>query len=85
MHIVASVTKNIQNVHQWKVLHMIHSNGIWINCPPPNHPKLNVDLSVAVDWDKRISKQAPPVTGQLWQYTWKKYGNLAIYLLESFS
>ena len=62
MHVVAGVTKDVHNDQPWKVPHMIHNNGTWVECPPPSHPKLNVTLSVAVDGYKRISKQAPPAT-----------------------
>ena len=62
MHVVAGVTKDIQNSQSWKVLHMIHTKRTWVECPPPIYPKINVTLSVAVDGYKRISKQAPPAT-----------------------
>ena len=62
MHVVAGVTKNVHSDQSWKVPHMVHSNGAWVECSPPSHPKLNVTLSVAVDGYKRISKQAPPAT-----------------------
>ena len=62
MHIVVGVTKNILGSQPWKVPHMIHNYGTGIECLPPSHPKLNVNLSVAVDGYKRISKQAIPAT-----------------------
>ena len=62
MRVVSNVTKDVHNSQPWKVPHMIHNNGTWVECPPPSHPKLNVTLSVAVDGYKRISKQAPPAT-----------------------
>ena len=41
---------------------MIYNNGIWVECPPPSHPKSNVNLSVALNGYKRMSKQALPAT-----------------------
>ena len=57
MCVVANVTKNVHNSQPWKVPHMIHNNGTWVECPPPSHPQLNVTLSVAVDGYKRISSR----------------------------
>ena len=62
MRVVAGVTKDVHNNQPWKVPHVIHNNGTRLECPPPSHPKLNVTLSVAVNVNKRISKQAPPAT-----------------------
>ena len=47
--VVAGVTKDVHGNQQWKVPHMIHKNGAWVECPPPSHPKLNVSLSVTID------------------------------------
>ena len=49
MHVVAGVTKNVHSDQSWKVPHMVHSNGAWVECSPPSHNKLNVTLSVAVE------------------------------------
>ena len=62
MRHVSNVTKDVRNSQPWKVPHMIHNNGTWVECPPPSHPKLNVTLSVPVEGYKKISKQAPPAT-----------------------
>ena len=36
MHVVAGVTKNVHSDQSWKVPHMVHSNGAWVECSPPS-------------------------------------------------
>ena len=62
MHVIASVSKAAAKASTIKVPHMLFEHLNWIKQQPPNHPMLNLEVSVATDGYKKVGAIVPPAT-----------------------